>query len=219
MVVDMENAAGARRRTGERGARLRGRSERVVRAVLDAALAELGRVGYAKLRVEDVSALASVNKTTVYRRWPTKVDLVAAALNAHSDTFDAAPDTGSLRGDLVTMLVSFAARASAPEARAIMQMITLERIDPEVATITRALRERHTTRRLPVIERAIARGELDPDIDARLLLEVVLAPVLGRLKWSGDPVDLPFIEGVVDIVLAGARRPTLPRRAATPPGR
>src|SRR5262249_40598485 len=87
------------RRTGERRARIGGRSERVVRAVLAATTAELGRVGYAALRMEDVATTAGVNKTTVYRRWPTKADLVGAAMRGLGAPAQPAPDTGSLRGD------------------------------------------------------------------------------------------------------------------------
>ena len=61
-----------KRRTGEHAPRVGGRSERVVRDVLDASAKELARVGYAALRMDDVAAAAGVNKTTVYRRWPTK---------------------------------------------------------------------------------------------------------------------------------------------------
>ena len=54
-------------------------------------------LGYASLRVEDVAARAGVNKTTIYRRWPAKSDLVIAALDALRDQTQIDPDTGSLR--------------------------------------------------------------------------------------------------------------------------
>src|SRR5689334_5086908 len=92
-----EPAAG-QRRTGRHHARVGGRSERVVRDVLTAAVAELARVGYVALRVEDVAAGAGVNKTTVYRRWPTKAALVTAALRTTDEP--ELPETGALRQDL-----------------------------------------------------------------------------------------------------------------------
>ena len=60
------------------GIRSRGRSARVVQEVLTATAEELGRSGYAALRIEDVAERAGVNKTTIYRRWPTKAALVKA---------------------------------------------------------------------------------------------------------------------------------------------
>src|SRR5512138_898011 len=96
MTAPMENTSAGSRRTGVRAARVGGRSERVVRDVLAAAAAEMARVGYVALRVEDVAARAGVNKTTVYRRWPTKADLVRDVLCGLGGDQHEAPDTGSL---------------------------------------------------------------------------------------------------------------------------
>ena len=68
--------------SGRSRARVGGRSARVVSAVLRMTLEVLGQEGYAGLRVEDVAARAGVNKTTIYRRWPTRADLVVAALTS-----------------------------------------------------------------------------------------------------------------------------------------
>lgn len=69
---------GRTRRTGN--ARTRGRAANVVHRVVSATADELSRVGYAALRVEDVAARSGVHKTTIYRRWPTKTELVAATI-------------------------------------------------------------------------------------------------------------------------------------------
>src|SRR5262245_16386487 len=66
------------KRSGGKGPLVRG--EAVVRGILAAALEELARTGYGALRIEGVAARAGVNKTTVYRRWATKENLVRAAL-------------------------------------------------------------------------------------------------------------------------------------------
>ncbi|MFO0669979.1 MAG: helix-turn-helix domain-containing protein [Polyangiaceae bacterium] len=82
---------------------LGGRSERVVREVMAAAVAELAASGYRAFRMDAVSAAAGVNKTTIYRRWPAKKELVAAVVEwmrrvVHDVPL---PDTGSLERDLV----------------------------------------------------------------------------------------------------------------------
>src|SRR3954464_9891698 len=92
-----DDAQQPRRRTGEHAARVGGRSERVVRDVLGAAAKELARTGYAALRVDGVAAAAGVNKTTVYRRWPTKPELVRATLQALTQGSMTTPDLGSIR--------------------------------------------------------------------------------------------------------------------------
>src|SRR6185312_6061898 len=81
---------------------LGGRSERVVQQVLVATVAELAESGYRAFRMYAVSAAAGVNKTTIYRRWPGKKQLVAAAVDwmrrfVHDVPL---PDTGSLERDL-----------------------------------------------------------------------------------------------------------------------
>ena len=68
-----------------------------MQGVLSAVLQELSRVGYRGLRIEDVALRAGVNKTTVYRRWPTKIELVRAALVCDSTCRIPHPDTGTLR--------------------------------------------------------------------------------------------------------------------------
>src|SRR6185295_9319184 len=105
-----EETQARKRRTGEHAARVGGRSERVVRDVLDASAKELARVGYAALRMDDVAAAAGVNKTTVYRRWPTKSDLVRATFESLAQGPIATPAMGSIREDLQSLLAAFVAR-------------------------------------------------------------------------------------------------------------
>src|SRR4051812_35901624 len=89
--------------------RVQGRSARVVEAILQAVGEELGRVGYADLRIEDVATLSGVNKTTIYRRWPQKSELVTAAVERLTPVPEVY-DTGSLRSDLLALLHDIRAR-------------------------------------------------------------------------------------------------------------
>jgi AcrR family transcriptional regulator len=196
------------------GLRTRGRSARVVAEVLKATLDEIGRVGYEALRFEDVAALSGVNKTTIYRRWPTKVELVSAALRELVAEPDQA-ETGSLETDLVALLRSTAARAQSNMGRGILKMLQIERTHPEVDAVKRQLRAEHMQARRAIVERAIQRGELPPGTDAELVVELVFAPVLRRVVDGPLPADDSFIEATVAVVLAGARggaaRPRPPR--------
>lgn len=186
------------------GVRTTGRSARIVEDVLVAAAEELGRVGYAALRVDDVAARSGVNKTTIYRRWPTKVELITAALRELSDV-PQPPDTGTLREDLLTMLRAACVKADSPLRMGIFRAIQLERTHPEVDLVTNSLRSEHMAPRRFVVERAIARGELPNGIDTELFLELVFGPVMRRLMITGEPVNDAFLHYVVDVVLAGAR--------------
>ncbi|HWL87667.1 MAG TPA: helix-turn-helix domain-containing protein, partial [Polyangiaceae bacterium] len=85
------------------GIRRQGRSAEIVELVLENTVEEFGRSGYSGLRVEEIAARSGVNKTTIYRRWPTKDDLVVAAIQWISP-YKRPPNTGSLRTDLLGML-------------------------------------------------------------------------------------------------------------------
>jgi AcrR family transcriptional regulator len=192
---------GESRRTA--GQRVGGRSERVVRDVTRATAEELARVGYAELRVEDVAAKAGVNKTTIYRRWPTKADLVAATLRALKGSVNELPDRGALRLDLLALLREAVERASTCEGQTVHRMITLEIDNAEVASITKSLREEYHAPWIEVIERAVARGELPERSDARLVVDMILGPVFSKLRLR-EPVDDDFLVAVVNLVVVGA---------------
>jgi AcrR family transcriptional regulator len=193
------------------GVRTQGRSARIVEDVLVAAGEELGRVGYAALRVDDVAARSGVNKTTIYRRWPTKVELVASALLALADAPDP-PDTGTLRGDLIELLRVTCARSASPLKQGIIRALQLERTHPEVDVVTRKLAGMHLVPRRTVVQRGIRRGELPEGTDVDLLIELVFAPVIRRITMTLQAVDDVFIQAVVDLVLAGARATAKPAR-------
>jgi AcrR family transcriptional regulator len=186
------------------GKRLQGRSARVLEAVLDAGLEELGRVGYEALRVEDIAALSGVNKTTIYRRWPTKLELVAAVLG-HAKEPPSEFDSGSLEGDVRAALYEMRERLHDPRHSAILRAVMAERMQPEVTEIIAELRERYGKVRRQMFERAIDRGELPPGTDTRALLDFMQSPLISRLVHQGLPVDDEYLEFLTKMVCAGAK--------------
>jgi AcrR family transcriptional regulator len=186
------------------GKRLQGRSARVLEAVLDAALEELGRVGYTALRIEDVAAKSGVNKTTIYRRWPTKLDLIASVL-LHAKEPPSSFDTGSLEGDVRASLYEMRERLHDPRHLAIMRVVMAERMQPEVNEFVMQLRERYAVVRRRMFERAIERGELSPNVDPQSLLDMMTSPLVTRIVHQGREADDAFLETVVKVICAGAR--------------
>ena len=180
------------------------RAARVVTEVLRATAEELGRVGYAALRIEDVAARSGVNKTTIYRRWPTKADLVGATLRKIADD-QSAPDTGSLRGDLSEHIRSVVAWGTSPTGRGVLRMMQADRADPEVEALVRAIRAENLERRVAPIKRGIARGELPCGTNAELLVELVYSPIVMRLITAQEPPTEAHAAAILDVVLAGAR--------------
>jgi len=189
-----------RRKT--RGARVGDRAKRVVSAVLRATLAELGEVGYAALRIENVAERARVNKTTVYRRWPTKPSLVGAAMRLCST--EPMPDTGSIRSDLVALGKQVIALMRSPDGTALMRMMGTDWQHPDIADLSRQIRGEMQRSRAKLVERAIARGELPKGSDPELIVDAVISPLFGRLK-HGVSVDGRLVARFADLVLTGAR--------------
>jgi AcrR family transcriptional regulator len=187
------------------GARTGGRSKRVVTAVLRAAMDELSRTGYAALRVEDVAARAGVNKTTVYRRWPTKIELAGAAIRTFAGNEEPMPDTGTVRGDLLALVQRIVAFVRTPEGDIFTRLVIAEHGEPDVDRLARSLRDAFMVRRAEVITRAQARGELPADIDARVLLDAIFIPVTMRILRYREDVDVATTEAFVDLALTGAK--------------
>jgi AcrR family transcriptional regulator len=187
------------------GARTGGRSQRVVSTVLRVAAEEIARLGYAAFRVEHVAERAGVNKTTVYRRWPTKTDLAEAALLAFLGQQAPLPDTGSVRADLVEMARRAIMVASTPEGRAFIRLVAVESAEPEVNALGCRVRTAMMEHRTGVVVRAQRRGELPAGIDARVLLDAIFVPILSRVGRYQEEVDPTTLEAFVDLALSGAQ--------------
>jgi len=200
----MNELTGPTRRTV--GLRTGGRSERVVAAVLEATLAEVGRVGFAALRLEDVSERAGVAKTTLYRRWPTKALLVFDALRC-AVVHEEIPDTGSLRADLLLMVERVQRKMSTPEGRAIARLVTTEGADKdsvELEALLREFREGFRVRRVRVVDQAKERGLLPADVDGHLILDAVYGAISSKLLRFGERTDRATCERLIDLVVTGA---------------
>ncbi len=191
---------------------LGGRSARVVERVLEATVAELAESGYRALRMDAVSETAGVNKTTIYRRWPGKQQLVAAAIEwmrrfVHDVPL---PDTGALERDLVEAFrrkVSFRDRT---EGQAWAHLLA-EKHDAEVqAVIGDAVKERSRAW-YEMVTRAVQRGELPKGTDPRLLLRMLDAVVTAWNAASSGRLKADLLEAAVRTIVAGARSGSLVR--------
>jgi AcrR family transcriptional regulator len=187
-----------------RAVRTGGRSARVVDDVLRATLAEIDRVGYVALRIEDVAARSGVNKTTIYRRWPTKPELVGAAVLAVKGAA-AIEDTGDLERDFTKSFVDSLCHAGAPEVRGLLRMVQLEGDNAEVNVLVRELREVNAAVRRERLRLAVHHGELPRGTDIELVQTVLTSAVFSPLLRLGDRVPPEQVARIVGLVLAGAR--------------
>jgi AcrR family transcriptional regulator len=175
-----------------------------VAQVLSATLEVFCEQGYAGLSVEAVAARAGVNKTTIYRRWPAKVDLVGAALVALRDEDPAPPDTGSLNEDLFLVLRHWSEQMATPRRRAIMQAFLLGMTDPDMQALTRRVREERPAIPHLIFERAFKRRELPKGSDTQLIAAALLGPLHNRAYWKREAIEDGFIRSLVNLVVAGA---------------
>jgi AcrR family transcriptional regulator len=186
-----------------RGARPGGRSARVRAAVLDAALELLGEGGYDALTLPEVARRAAVHPTTVYRRWHSKQGLLTDAMLAHAERQLPPPDTGSLRGDLLQLLRDLTELLSEKPVRALLSaMLADTTADAELSRQrTRYWHERFSLA-APIVERAVARGELPAAVATQELIEAAAAAVHMRALVTGGALDEAFLERHVDRTLA-----------------
>ncbi|CAA0105535.1 putative HTH-type transcriptional regulator [Mycolicibacterium vanbaalenii] len=189
-----------------RGVRTGGRSARVRAAILAATFDELLQGGYAGLSVEAVATRAGVNKTTVYRRWPTLDDLLVDALTEWSLEALPVPDTGSIEADLVTLGRELADVLNEGVGRQIVAIVLTAGLkSARLSEATRRYFDHQALRALPTVNQAIGRGELPATCDANALLTAFRAPLFYRMVTTGDPIDEALITHAVRVALNAAR--------------
>ncbi len=189
----------------------RPRNPEADRAILRAAVELLGEVGYSAMSIEGVAARSGVAKTTIYRRFDSKLELVLNAMN-RSLAIDEVPDTGSLRGDLKALMVDRGGMMIlGGRGAAIIGTLLVERErNPELLEpFHRLIFEPRQRQIHGILEKARQRGEIGADADhqfvgASLFGSVVVSALTGRT------LDGAAVELLVDNVLRsiGANQPT-----------
>jgi len=183
------------------------RAERSKEAILDATrelLAENGNVG--SLTVEAVAARSGVAKTTIYRRWRDKWGLALDAVMIDMLLPFAEPmDVGDTRKELATFVQVAVKNLSTPPSGPAMQALASQiATDPELGRVYREqVVEPRRNQLRPVIERGIARGDLRPDTDVRLVHELIAGAIFYRLLFSGPPIDRKLSTRIADAILDG----------------
>lgn len=184
----------------------RPRDERIDEDITTAALDLLSSEGFDRFSVEAVAARAGVAKTTVYRRFPTRNDLIVGALLLLNDDLPPPPAAGPVRDRLVSVLKGIRRRTTeSGRGRILMQVVSEGSRDPGLADLVhqRVLAPRRQVLR-NVIADGIASGELRADVEVDTVVPVLVGPMLYLGMWSGTAVSQGVtVESVVDLVLSG----------------
>jgi AcrR family transcriptional regulator len=187
-------------------ARPGGRSARVRAAVIEALLGELAEHGLGGTTMEGVARRAGVNKTTLYRRWGSKEDLVLDALLEIGERRVPIPDTGSLRDDLLTVAREIVASVRTPEADAVVRAAAADPgPDSKLVASVRQFWAVRFGLLGTMVERAIERGELPADTDPKLLIEGLLGGIYLRVLVTREPLDDAVLVRLADWLAAHAR--------------
>ncbi|GAA4678700.1 TetR/AcrR family transcriptional regulator [Nocardioides nanhaiensis] len=187
------------------------------REILEATLDVLVEVGYDRLTMDAVAASAKASKATLYRRWSGKAALVVEALLSMKER-PVAPDTGTLRGDLLAMFCGMGGLTDQRQTAVLAGIITAIARDEEfAATFRQRFIEPKATLVLGVYERARARGELRAGLDLELAATALPGIVMHRGFLLGEAPSPDLITRVVDQIIlpavlapAGARPPKDP---------
>jgi AcrR family transcriptional regulator len=177
-------------------------------AILDAALHEYAQRGFEGLSVDAVAARAGVSKATIYRRYPSKLELVVASAETMCAEQAPHPDTGSARVDLVEMLTGVTRMLADPVIGAAKRMLVVDSIqNPELAEAHRALVRQRREGTFAIFRRGVERGELQPDLDFEFAADEISGPVFYRHLLMHETPSCAYVERLVDAFLAryGAR--------------
>ncbi|MEU9359402.1 TetR/AcrR family transcriptional regulator [Streptomyces sp. NPDC048301] len=192
------------------------RSDRSRRAIHDAALALVGEVGYARTTIEGIAARAGVGKQTIYRWWPSKAAVLMDAfldLGARQAAESAPggegghvfPDTGDLAADLKLVLRATVDELNDPVTEAPTRALTAEGIiDPALgAQFVEKLLEPQIQLYVTRLRAAQKAGEVREDLDPRVAVELLIAPLTHRWLLRTLPLTHAYADAVVDHTLRG----------------
>lgn len=189
----------------------RPRSAAADEAILEATRASLVDLGWSKLTMGDVALRAGVAKTTLYRRWAGKNELVVDAVAVLFDELEL-PDLGSLSADVQGVVLQFAALLERPETKTALMAVVAESTRDEAlrTRIRDSIVERQKRLVLLGRERAQQRGELPPEPDAAtaartadLIFDVIAGAVVHRALVSAEPVDADWAQRFTVLLVAG----------------
>jgi TetR/AcrR family transcriptional regulator of autoinduction and epiphytic fitness len=183
------------------------RVERSRRVILEAVLDELGAVGYGALTIEGVAARAGVGKSTIYRHWSGKLDLVEDAFRTLKAPVQA-PEAGTLRERVIGLLEQVACLVEQSTYSTCMPaLIEAAERDPQVRELHRRFSAERRAVLVELLRDAVEGGELPADTDPELLGDALVGPIVLRRLMLSEPLDPALVPKLVDQLLPAATGP------------
>jgi AcrR family transcriptional regulator len=173
-------------------------------AILDATITLLAQEGFARMSIEQVAAHAGVGKPTIYRRWPSKVELVIAALSRPRAERSMSGE-GTVRERLTRLIEELCVSVRREPAKSLLAALVAEiPRNPELATAVREvfLAKRRETA-FALLREGIAAGELRADLDLELASDALVGPVMIRALLTGGRITPSLGATIVDAFYDG----------------
>lgn len=175
----------------------------VTEALTRALFEEWARTGYAAISLENVARNAGVGKAALYRRWPSKLEMVADRIEALGIELSKDRDTGSFEGDVAAVLADLRRLLRHPLIRRILPDLHAEmpRNGELAARIRGRLQTERRQRGSQLLRRAIDRGELSPEVDVELLNDALGGMIYWRVIVTGGVADRSYLEGLCAFIV------------------
>ncbi|HWG02409.1 MAG TPA: TetR/AcrR family transcriptional regulator [Trebonia sp.] len=187
----------------------RPRSEPARQAILAAATELMLARGLSAVSMDAIAERAGVSKATIYRWWPTKETLALDALYAElTEPCPDPPDTGTLRGDLHSLLLGWLERTGdRPWGRVIGALLTEAATDAKFGAL---YRERYVEPRRAqirtIFQRAVGRDEIGVGTDVEAAIDLLYGALYHRLLHGHAPLSSEFVDYAIDVVVSGLEK-------------
>ncbi|THD50081.1 MAG: TetR/AcrR family transcriptional regulator [Bradyrhizobium sp.] len=181
--------------------------QRVVRSrrtILDATTQLLSERGLSGATVDEISRRSGVAKTTIYRHWPTRIDLLRDACSKLGTPLEA-PDAGNFEGDAIALTSKLARMLRSAQWTSVLpSIIDAAEREPDIADMYSRLQQGYSAPFEAIIRRALRKGELPANTDAATLIAALTGPLFYRRWFSREPLTDAFAKRIVRLAIGGA---------------
>jgi AcrR family transcriptional regulator len=157
--------------------------------------------GYDRLTLDAVATTAHASKATLYRRWPTKAELVLAAFVEGTRQVAADPDTGTLRGDLLALGESICAHVSTHAFTIRAVLVETSRSAELDAMMQEQFLDQRKALMAQILAHAVDRGEINTSAITEELWDVLPGYLIYRSVLTGRAPSVSTVQDLVDNVL------------------
>jgi len=181
---------------------------KVTEAISEAVFAELAECGYTGLSMEAIARRAGVGKAALYRRWPSKLEMITELVRqAVERTLPSVPDTGALHTDLREYLTTLRGQLADPVANRIGPGLIAEarRTDALGEALRQGVAAPRRAVARAVLQAAIDRGELPAELDFELASDLLIAPLGFRILITGDRHDDAYLDTLTTAIEAALK--------------